>query len=67
MPDTDKQDHATPVSLPQGRERSFMDTVALARLLDGWMHGDQNEQRETFEALRRALDENRPAGYKLFA
>jgi len=39
---------------------------ALASLLDEWMHGDETEQRETFEALRHSLDENRPEGYKLF-
>jgi len=41
--------------------------VALAKLLDEWMSGDQTEQRETFEFLRNALDEHRPAGYKLFS
>jgi len=30
------------------------------------MQGDEAEQRATFEALRRSLDEGRPAGYKLF-
>jgi len=29
--------------------------------------GDANEQRETFEVLRRSLDEGRPAGYELFS
>jgi hypothetical protein len=43
------------------------DSDALARLLDEWMRGDEVEQSETFEFLRLALDENRPAGYKLFA
>jgi hypothetical protein len=28
--------------------------------------GDEAEQRETFETLRRSLDEDRPNGYKLF-
>ena len=42
------------------------DLSALAKLLDEWMHGDEAEQRETFEYLRRALDEDRPAGRKLF-
>jgi hypothetical protein len=28
------------------------------------VHGDETEQRETFEALRRCLDEDRPEGYK---
>jgi hypothetical protein len=36
------------------------DPVALAKLLDEWMSGDQTEQRETFEFLRHALDEHRP-------
>jgi hypothetical protein len=40
---------------------------ALARLLDEWMRGDETEQRETFEVLRRSLDEDRPEGYKLFS
>jgi hypothetical protein len=31
------------------------------------MQGDANEQRETFETLKRALDEARPVGYKLFS
>jgi hypothetical protein len=31
------------------------------------MHGDETEQRETFEALRRSLDEDRLEGYKLFS
>jgi len=42
------------------------DPLALANLLNEWMHGDETEQRETFETLRRSLDEDRPAGYKLF-
>jgi hypothetical protein len=41
--------------------------AALAELLDEWMHGDETEQRETSEVLRRALDEDRPEGYKLFS
>jgi hypothetical protein len=31
------------------------------------MHGDEPEQQETFEVLRRSLDEDRPEGYKLFS
>jgi hypothetical protein len=31
------------------------------------MKGDEMEQRETFEVLRRSLDVNRPDGYKLFS
>jgi hypothetical protein len=39
----------------------------LAELLDEWMREDETDQRETFEFLRRALDEDRPEGYKLFS
>ena len=42
-----------------------VDPSALAKLFDAWMHGDEAEQRETFEFLRDALDEDRPAGFKL--
>jgi hypothetical protein len=41
------------------------DASALKRLLEEWMRGDEKEQQETFETLRR-LDEDRPEGYKLF-
>lgn len=46
--------------------RSRPDPGALSRLLSAWMEEDEDEQRATFEFLRRALDENRPPGYKLF-
>ena len=44
-----------------------IDPAALTKLLDEWMQGDETEQRETFEYLRQALDEDRPDGYKLFS
>jgi hypothetical protein len=68
MPDTTKYDR--PLQVPGHEEfpcRSKTDPPALARLLDEWMHGDETEQRETFEFLRRSLDEDRPDGYKLFS
>ena len=44
-----------------------MDQSGLLALLDSWMkEGDAEEQKETIEYLIRALDENRPEGYKLF-
>jgi hypothetical protein len=43
------------------------DSSPLARLLDEWMHGDEAEQKATFEFLRRALDADRPPGYKFFS
>jgi len=57
-----KESTATTQSLPRQTN-----PVALAKLLDEWMSGDQTEQRETFEFLRHALDEHRPTGYKLFS
>jgi hypothetical protein len=36
-------------------------------LLDDWMRGDEQEQRETLTFLRQALDEGRSAGRKLFS
>jgi len=67
MPDTIKSE-LNPVNSPPDRSiRGRSDPVALSRLLDEWMQGDEAEQRETFQFLRQALDEQRPAGYKLFS
>jgi 5-methylcytosine-specific restriction endonuclease McrBC GTP-binding regulatory subunit McrB len=43
------------------------DAAAIAKLMEALMQGDEAEQRETFEALKRGLDEHRPEGYKLFS
>ena len=43
------------------------DAAAIAKLMAALMQGDEAEQRETFEALKRGLDEHRPEGYKLFS
>ena len=67
MPETNK--HGEPRRIPRQREFVCSSTPyrsALAKLLDEWMQGDELEQRETFEVLRRSLDEDRPDGYKLF-
>jgi hypothetical protein len=42
------------------------DAAAIARLMEGLRSGDEAEHRETFETLKRGLDEHRPEGYKLF-
>ena len=68
MPDTTKRHE--PIQTPRHQEpvcTSKLDPSALSRLLDEWMRGDETEQRETFEALRRSLDADRPDGYKLFS
>jgi len=40
---------------------------SAADVLQSWIdHGDAAEQRETYELLTRALDEDRPSGRKLF-
>jgi hypothetical protein len=67
MPDATKHDQ--PVQLPPHRESPRIpdrDPSALARLLDEWMLGDRTEQQDTFEVLRRSLDEHRREGCKLF-
>ncbi|WP_321475475.1 hypothetical protein [uncultured Paludibaculum sp.] len=68
MPDTNKYEQ--PVQRPPQAESPSgpsLDPSALTKLLDEWMQGDALEQQETFEVLRRSLDEDRPTGYKLFA
>jgi hypothetical protein len=69
MQSTDKPDPSLPAQVPPRQEsgRPRLDTAALEQLLGGWMRGDATEQSETFEILRRSLDEDRPAGYKLFS
>jgi hypothetical protein len=68
MPDI-SQGNAPESELPrQDSPRTHrIDPSALAKLLEEWTQGDETEQRETFEYLRRALDEDRPPGYKLFS
>jgi hypothetical protein len=39
---------------------------AAIRLLESWCAGDEREQRETWEYLKRALDEDRLSDRKLF-
>ena len=68
MPDANKRDSS--LRTPRQREPvcpQKSEASALMRLLDEWMLGDETEQRETFECLRRCLDEDRPKGYKLFS
>ena len=65
MPETTKSS-PRPEGLDSCRpEQKGTDPVALAWLPDEWMQGDEAEQQATFDFLRRALDEGRPAGYKL--
>ena len=68
MPDPNKRDHLVPRhnAPPKTRVKSI-DSPALTGLLSEWMQEDQAEHQETFEVLRHALDEGRPAGYKLFS
>ncbi len=47
--------------------RPGTDPIELVRLLEEFARGDEAEQRETFEFLKRALDEGRRPGYKLFS
>ena len=38
----------------------------IRTLLSSWLEGDVQEHRETWELLKRALDEDRPSDRKLF-
>jgi len=65
----DANKHDQPYRVPRQQEHAYsrkLNPSALAKLLDEWMHGDETDQQETFEVLRRSLDEDRPDGYKLF-
>ncbi|HEY1339128.1 MAG TPA: hypothetical protein VGF59_16555 [Bryobacteraceae bacterium] len=67
MPNTSKHDEPIAPRHQKSTSGSQINSSALASLLNEWMNGDEREQRETFETLRRLLDEDRPAGYKLFS
>ena len=67
MPDTNKQGQPYRIPQPQESVSPKPDRSALAKRLDEWMLDDEKEQGETFEVLRRSLDEDRPEGYKLFS
>ena len=66
MPQTNKHEPQLVGPRHEQALRGRTDPAALARLLEEWMQGDEAEQRETFEIVRQSLDEDRPAGYKLF-
>jgi hypothetical protein len=71
-----KQDPATPTArelTKEERETRRQEQVrqnqALIDMLNEWSQGDeqdQEEQRETWELLKRLLDEDRPSYRKLF-
>lgn len=39
----------------------------VLRALDALLEGDEEEQRETFDFLRKALDEDRPSYRRVFS
>jgi hypothetical protein len=68
MPDTSRRHHSAGDDEQHETLRIHkVDPSALTKIFDEWMEGDEVEQRETFEMLRHSLDEDRPAGYKLFS
>lgn len=51
------------------RERQIAQNQSLIALLDSWINADEEEiqdQKETWEFLKKALDEDRPSYRKLF-
>lgn len=47
-------------------ERDTEETGAIVRALRKLLEGDAQEQRETFEYLKNALEEDRPSNRRLF-
>jgi hypothetical protein len=72
----EKQEPATPTArelTEEERETRRQELIkrnqALLEMLNEWSQGDeqdQEEQRETWELLKRLLDEDRPSHRKLF-
>jgi hypothetical protein len=51
------------------RQEQIKQNQALIALLNEWAEGDEQDQevqRETWELLKRLLDEDRPSSRKLF-
>jgi len=53
---------------PRRSTRTAQETKnkAAIQLLESWRHGDEQEQRETWEYLERALNEDRLSDRRLF-
>ncbi|MGH9898985.1 MAG: hypothetical protein ACRD4L_09070 [Pyrinomonadaceae bacterium] len=62
--------NSTPYSNPTkettqpGTQKADVETAVLS--LHKLLEGNQQEQRETFEYLRKSLDEDRPSNRRLF-
>jgi len=63
-----KNPPAQPAQTPDAVSSSHprQDPQAVIRVLRSWCEDDPDEQRETWEFLRRALDEDRLSDRKLF-
>lgn len=62
VPQTPSEDEKSPSDVPLRNLRAIA-------LLDSWLQGNERseeEQRETFELLKKALGEDRPSYRKLF-
>jgi hypothetical protein len=64
-PRTASQSEIENKELPQNAAQSQKNR-ALIQLLRSWREGDEQEQRSTWEYLKRALDEDRLSERKLF-
>ena len=45
---------------------AVQEKTSLSRLIESWLEGDEQEQHDTLEALKKALDEDRLSERKLF-
>jgi hypothetical protein len=75
MPMQERQESTTPARAlteeeqEARRQEQIKRNQALIEMLNEWSQGDeqdQEEQRETWELLKRLLDEDRPSYRKLF-
>ena len=46
--------------------RAVQKKTSLMQLLEIWFNEDEQEQHDTLEALKKALDKDRPSDRKLF-
>ena len=62
----------TPVDLEEKSEVRLVIQPArkpddAVQLISSWLEGDKNEQKETWDYLKRSLDDDRPSSRKLFS
>jgi hypothetical protein len=57
---------AKPAKPRAKRKRRELTIAQKLAIIESWKHGDPQEQKETFECLKKALGPDRPSYRKLF-